>query len=153
VAIFSPADGTIVAIETVIEREYFHDERLKISIYMSALNVHLNRVPVTGEVTYGSYHKGQYLVAFHPKASELNERSTIVYKAQNGKEVLIRQIAGALARRIVTYSKQGQKVTAGEELGFIKFGSRCDVFLPVGTPVRVAMDQRVTGGETVLAEW
>lgn len=152
-AVFSPADGTIVAIETVIEREYFHDERLKISIYMSALNVHLNRVPVTGEVVYTHYHKGQYLVAFHPKASELNERSSIVYRTTAGKELLVRQIAGALARRIVTYSKTGQAVKAGEELGFIKFGSRCDVFLPVGTPVRVAMNDRVLGGETILAVW
>jgi phosphatidylserine decarboxylase len=151
-AVFSPADGTIVAIEPVTEREYFHDERLKISIYMSALNVHLNRVPVTGEVIYTRYHKGQYLVAFHPKASELNERSTIVYK-MNGKELLVRQIAGTLARRIVTYSKPGQSVKAGDELGFIKFGSRCDVFLPIGTSVRVALNDRVTGGETVLAEW
>jgi len=152
-AVFSPADGTIVAIETVIEREYFHDERLKISIYMSALNVHLNRVPVTGEVIYTHYHKGKYLVAFHPKASELNERSSIVYRTSDGKELLIRQIAGALARRIVTYSKSGQSVKAGQELGFIKFGSRCDVFLPVGTPVRVAMNDRVLGGETILAMW
>jgi phosphatidylserine decarboxylase len=152
-AVFSPADGTIVAIETIIEREYFHDERLKISIYMSALNVHLNRVPVTGEVAYTHYHKGKYLVAFHPKASELNERSSIVYRTLGGKELLVRQIAGTLARRIVTYSKPGQSVKAGDELGFIKFGSRCDVFLPVGTPVRVAMNDRVTGGETILAVW
>ena len=151
-AVFSPADGTIVAIEPVMEREYFHDERLKISIYMSALNVHLNRVPVTGEVVYTRYHKGKYLVAFHPKASELNERSTIVYRT-NGKELLVRQIAGTLARRIVTYSKPGQSVKAGEELGFIKFGSRCDVFLPIGTSVRVAMNERVVGGETILAVW
>jgi phosphatidylserine decarboxylase len=151
-AVYSPADGTIVAIEPVMEREYFHDERLKISIYMSALNVHLNRVPVTGEVKYTRYHKGQYLVAFHPKASELNERSTIVYETQ-GKELLVRQIAGTLARRIVTYSKPGMNVKAGDELGFIKFGSRCDVFLPIGTSVKVALNERVTGGETVLAEW
>lgn len=152
-AVFSPADGTIVAIEMVVEREYFHDERLKISIYMSALNVHLNRVPVTGDVLYARYHKGQYLVAFHPKASELNERSSLVYRTTSGHELLVRQIAGTLARRIVTYSKQGQQVTAGQELGFIKFGSRCDVFLPVGTTVRVALNERVTGGKTILAEW
>ncbi len=151
--VFSPADGTIVAIETVIEREYFHDERLKISIYMSALNVHLNRIPVTGDVLYTQYHKGQYLVAFHPKASELNERSSVVYRTAQGKELLVRQIAGALARRIVTYAKVGQAVKAGDELGFIKFGSRCDVFLPVGTPVQVALNDHVVGGETVLAAW
>lgn len=120
---------------------------------MSALNVHLNRVPITATPTYVRYHTGQYLVAFHPKASELNERSTIVYRDAAGREMLVRQIAGTLARRIVTYARVGQAARAGEELGFIKFGSRCDVFLPVGTPVRVAMNERVTGGETILAVW
>lgn len=150
--VISPADGKIVAIERVQENEYFKDERLKVSIYMSALNVHLNRIPMTGEVSYVKYHAGKYLVAFHPKSSELNERSTIVIANTDGKEILIRQIAGFLARRIVTYSQVQQKVTVGEELGFIKFGSRCDVFLPADTKVFVTLDEQVRGGETVIAQ-
>jgi phosphatidylserine decarboxylase len=149
----APADGTIVAIEPVYEPEYFQDTRLKISIYMSALNVHVNRVPVTGRVVYTRYHPGQYLVAFHPKASELNERNTVVIEDPRGQPVLVRQIAGILARRIVSYMNMGQLVTAGAELGFIKFGSRCDVFLPMQCRVCVRLDERVTGGETVLAEF
>jgi phosphatidylserine decarboxylase len=152
-AIISPADGTIVAIERVMENEYFQAERLKISIYMSALNVHLNRVPVTGSVVYAKYHPGKYLVAFHPKASELNERATLVLRDASGREVLTRQIAGLLARRIVTYLQPEQEAQAGAELGFIKFGSRCDVFLPVDTKVEVVLEQRVRGGETILARW
>ena len=149
--IFSPADGTIVDIQTVHEPEYFDEERLKISIYMSALNVHVNRIPLKGRVRYVKYHPGKYLVAFHPKASELNERSTIVVADGDGREVLIRQIAGLLARRIVTYAKVGQPVTAGQELGFIKFGSRCDVFLPISATPLVSLEQKVTGGESALA--
>jgi phosphatidylserine decarboxylase len=152
-AIIAPADGTIVAIERVLENEYFQSERLKISIYMSALNVHLNRVPVTGSVVYAKYHPGKYLVAFHPKASELNERATLVLRDAAGREVLTRQIAGLLARRIVAYLQPGQAANAGDELGFIKFGSRCDVFLPVDTKVEVVLEQRVRGGETILARW
>ncbi|MBI1282456.1 MAG: phosphatidylserine decarboxylase family protein [Anaerolineaceae bacterium] len=151
-AIIAPADGTIVAIEPTIETEYFHDERLKISIYMSALNVHVNRVPVTGKVVYDRYHPGEYLVAFHPKASELNERNTVVLENSHGQEVLVRQIAGLLARRIRYFLQPEQQVQAGSELGFIKFGSRCDVFLPLDAQVKVYLDQRVTGGETILAE-
>jgi phosphatidylserine decarboxylase len=150
--VISPADGKIVAIERVRENEYFQDDRLKISIYMSALNVHVNRIPLTGEVCYVKYHPGKYLVAFHPKSSELNERSTIVIADAEGKQILIRQIAGFLARRIVTYSQVQQAVTVGEELGFIKFGSRCDVFLPPDTEVFVNLDQHVRGGETVIAQ-
>ncbi|MEQ8672466.1 MAG: phosphatidylserine decarboxylase family protein [Aggregatilineales bacterium] len=149
--IFSPADGTIVDIQTVHEPEYFDGERLKISIYMSALNVHVNRVPLKGRVRYVKYHPGKYLVAFHPKASELNERCTIVFADADGREVLVRQIAGLLARRIVTYSKVGQSVAAGQELGFIKFGSRCDVFLPVSATPLVSLEQKVTGGESAIA--
>ncbi len=151
--IFSPADGTIVDIQRVFEGEYFKDERLKISIYMSPLNVHLNRVPFDGEVRYVTYHPGKYLMAFHPKSSELNERNTIVVADMNGREVLVRQIAGFLARRIVSYLQPGQAVTAGQELGFIKFGSRCDVFLPPETAILVTLQQKVRGGETPLAEW
>jgi phosphatidylserine decarboxylase len=150
--VISPADGKIVAIERVLENEYFHDDRLKVSIYMSALNVHVNRVPMTGVVSYVKYHAGKYLVAFHPKSSELNERSTIVISNADSKQILVRQIAGFLARRIVTYSQVQQSVTVGEELGFIKFGSRCDVFLPLDTEVLVSLDQHVCGGETVIAQ-
>ena len=151
--IIAPADGTIVAVERVFEKEYFKDERLKISIYMSALNVHLNRVPVTGKVVYRQYHPGKYLVAFHPKASELNERSTMVIETDDKRAVLVRQIAGIMARRITSYPQVGDNVKAGDELGFIKLGSRCDVFLSADCQVRVALKQKVKGGETVLAEW
>lgn len=150
--VMSPADGTIVAIERVIESEYFKAERLKVSIYMSALNVHLNRVPIDGTVCYTQYHPGQYLVAFHPKSSELNERHTTVICNTNGQAILIRQIAGLLARRIVCYMQTDQKVKAGDELGFIKFGSRCDVFLPLESVIHVQLEQKVKGGETILAE-
>jgi phosphatidylserine decarboxylase len=150
--ILSPADGTIVAVERVYESEYFQRECLKISIYMSALNVHLNRIPIRGQVVYTRYHRGRYLVAFHPKASELNERSTVVLKDAVGRAVLVRQIAGLLARRIVPYLRAGQSVEAGDELGFIKFGSRCDVFID-DCDVLVALGQRVRGGETPLARW
>ena len=152
-SIFSPADGTIVAVERVYEPEYFADERLKISIYMSALNVHLNRVPVTGKVVYRRYHPGKYLVAFHPKASELNERNTVVIETSAGELLLVRQIAGIMARRITCYPAVGQAVLAGDELGFIKFGSRCDVFLPLDCQIRVSLQQKVKGSETILAAW
>jgi len=152
-AIIAPADGTIVAIERVYEDEFFQAERLKISIYMSALNVHVNRAPCAGQVIYGRYHPGRYLVAFHPKASALNERNSLVIQAENGQAVLVRQIAGLLARRIVSYLATGQAVEAGQELGFIKFGSRCDVFLPVESQVSVALQDKVRGGETILAHW
>ncbi len=151
--VISPADGTIVAIETLHENEFFGDERLKISIFMSVVDVHLNRVPVTGQVIYYKYHPGLYLMAFHPKSSELNERNTTVIETAGGQRLLVRQIAGILARRIRYFLAEGQPVTAGQELGFIKLGSRCDVFLPLDASVRVALDQHVTGGETILAEW
>jgi len=149
--ILAPADGTIVAVERVCENEYFRDERLKISIYMSVFNVHLNRVPLTGKVIYRQYHPGKYLVAFHPKASELNERNTMVIEADDGRQLLVRQIAGILARRITAYPQPGDQVAAGDELGFIKFGSRCDVFLPTDYAVQVILGQKVKGGETILA--
>jgi phosphatidylserine decarboxylase len=151
-AVIAPADGTIVAIEPTDENEYFHDTRLKISIYMSALNVHVNRVPISGKVIYNRYHPGEYLVAFHPKASELNERNTVVLEHTSGQQILVRQIAGLLARRIRYFLAVEQTVQAGDELGFIKFGSRCDVFLPLDAHVKVYLDQRVIGGETLLAE-
>lgn len=151
--LFAPADGTVVAIERVYEPEYFEDERLKVSIYMSALNVHVNRVPLNGQVRYVKYHPGKYLVAFHPKASELNERSTLVIADGAGREILVRQIAGLLARRIVTYLEVNQTVNAGQELGFIKFGSRCDIFLPLSVTPLVTLQQKVIGGESAIARF
>jgi len=149
--IFAPADGKIVVIEEAEEIEYFHDKRIQVSIFMSPLNVHVNRYPVSGEVTYTKYHPGKYLVAWHPKSSLLNERSTVVIKAPNGQEILVRQIAGAVARRIVTYSKTGEQAMQGTDLGFIKFGSRVDVFLPLDAKVNVDMEQVVKGNQTVIA--
>ena len=149
--VFAPADGTVVVIEEVEEIEYFHDKRMQISIFMSPLNVHVNRYPVSGEVTYTKYHPGKYLVAWHPKSSLLNERSSIVIKAPNGQEILVRQIAGAVARRIVTYSKVGEQATQGADLGFIKFGSRVDIFLPLDAKINVELEQMVKGNQTVVA--
>jgi phosphatidylserine decarboxylase len=149
--IFAPADGKIVMIEEVEENEYFHDKRIQVSIFMSPLNVHVNRYPIGGEVTYTKYHAGKYLVAWHPKSSLLNERSTIVIKTPNGQEILVRQIAGAVARRIVTYSKVGEQAVQGADLGFIKFGSRVDVLLPLNAKINVELEQVSTGNRTVLA--
>jgi phosphatidylserine decarboxylase len=150
--VYAPADGKVVVIEETTEMEYFKDTRLQISIFMSPLNVHINRYPVSGRIKYVSYHPGNYLVAWHPKSSELNERSTIVIETKGGTEVLIRQIAGAVARRIVTYAKENQEVIQGEELGFIKFGSRVDIFLPVGTHVEVPILQQVRANKSILAK-
>jgi phosphatidylserine decarboxylase len=151
--IIAPCDGKVVVIEEVEENEYFKGKRLQVSIFMSPLNVHVNRNPIGGEVTYAKYHPGQYLVAWHPKSSELNERTTIVIKDSTNREVLFRQIAGAVARRIVYYVKPGDQVKQGEEFGFIKFGSRMDVFLPVGTQVNVKIGDKTAGGETILARF
>lgn len=148
-----PADGEIVVIEEVVENEYFHDKRLKVSIFMSPLNVHINRYPVTGIIKYARYHPGKYLVAWHPKSSELNERSTVVLEDAQGNEVLVRQIAGAVARRIVTYAVEGKQVEQGAELGFIKFGSRVDLFLRLDTDIKVEIGQKVKGNQTVIGEW
>jgi phosphatidylserine decarboxylase len=149
--ILCPADGKIVAIEKTIENEYFKDERLKISIFMSPLNVHINRYPVTGQVTYYRYHPGKYLVAWHPKSSELNERATVVIKNEKMQEILVRQIAGTVARRIVTYARQNEYVFQGAELGFIKFGSRVDIFLPVDTKLKIKLNQKVRGNIDIIA--
>lgn len=149
--IYAPADGKLVVIEETFEKEYFKDTRLQISIFMSPFNMHSNRYPVAGRVKYVSYHPGQNMVAWHPKSSELNERSTIVVERNDGTEILIRQIAGAVARRIVTYSKENQEVKQGGELGFIKFGSRVDIFLPVGTEVEVPILQQVKANKTIIA--
>ena len=151
--IMSPADGKVVIVEEVEEPEYFKGKRLQISVFMSPLNVHVNRSPVTGTVRYYRYHPGDYLVAWHPKSSTLNERTTVVVETEKGQPVLFRQIAGALARRIVCYVKEGDRVTQGSEYGFIKFGSRVDVYLPPGTLARVKPGDVVIGGETVVAEW
>ncbi|NLJ42944.1 MAG: phosphatidylserine decarboxylase family protein [Bacteroidales bacterium] len=150
--IYAPADGKVVVIEETFEKEYFKDNRLQVSIFMSPFNMHSNRYPVSGKVKYVNYHPGNYMVAWHPKSSELNERSTIVIETENGKEILVRQIAGAVARRIVTYAKKGQKVTQGDELGFIKFGSRVDVFLPPGTEIEVPILQQVKANKSILAK-
>jgi phosphatidylserine decarboxylase len=150
--VYSPADGKVVVIEEAVEKEYFKDRRLQVSIFMSPLNVHSNRYPVSGKIKYVKYHPGKYMVAWHPKSSELNERSTIVIETADGKEILIRQIAGAVARRIVTYSKENQNVTQGDELGFIKFGSRVDIFLPLGTKVEASVLQRVRANKDIIAE-
>jgi phosphatidylserine decarboxylase len=150
--VISPADGKVVVIEETTETEVLKDRRLQISIFMSPVNVHVNRYPVAGEVTYSKYHAGQYLVAWHPKSSTENERTTVVVKNAANIPVLIRQIAGALARRIVCYSKEGENVKQGEEMGFIKFGSRVDLFLPLNSKVKVQLNQMVRGGETVIAE-
>jgi phosphatidylserine decarboxylase len=149
--IIAPADGKVVVIEETVEGEILKDKRIQLSIFMSPFNVHVNRYPVSGEVTHCIYHPGLYLVAWHPKSSTENERTTVVIETQAKVPVLMRQIAGALARRIVCYPEKGWKVKQGEELGFIKFGSRVDLFLPVGTKIKVEMNQKVVGGKTVLA--
>lgn len=151
--VIAPADGKIVVIEEVEEPEYFKDKRIQVSIFMSPFNVHVNRNPVSGEVSYFKYHPGEYLVAWHPKSSTLNERTTAVIKNEAGHEVLFRQIAGAVARRIRYYIDKGDSVEQGDEMGFIKFGSRVDVFLPIGTKINVKIGDITRGGETVLAEF
>lgn len=149
--IIAPADGTIVAIEEVAENEYFHEKRLQVSIFMSVFNVHANWFPVNGTVRHVSHQKGRFRAAYLPKSSTENERSTIVIESHNGTKVLTRQIAGAMARRIVTYAKENERCHVDEQMGFIKFGSRVDTFLPVGTEVLVEMDQKVTGNQTPIA--
>ncbi|MBX7206476.1 MAG: phosphatidylserine decarboxylase family protein [Bacteroidia bacterium] len=151
--IIAPADGKVVVIEEVEEPEFFKGKRLQVSIFMSPFNVHVNRNPVSGTVKYFKYHPGKYLVAWHPKSSTENERTTTVIEHKSGKQVLFRQIAGALAKRICWYVEQGQQVQQGGEMGFIKFGSRVDVYLPLDAKVQVTLNQKVSGGETVLAGW
>jgi len=149
--IVSPADGKVVVIEEVEEPEYFKGKRIQVSVFMSPFNVHANRYPIAGTVEYVKYHPGLFLVAWHPKSSTDNERTTVVVKDDKGREVLFRQIAGALAKRIVHYSKVGDKAKQGGEMGFIKFGSRVDIYLPLGTKINVEREQVVRGAETVLA--
>ncbi len=150
--IICPADGKVVVMEEITDVEYFNDKRLQVSIFMSPLNVHVNRNAVSGEVVYSKYHKGKYLVAWNPKSSTENERHSVVYKINN-KEILVKQIAGALAKRIINYLQVGSHVKQGNEMGFIKFGSRVDVLLPIGTKINVTLNQVVQGGVTVLAEF
>lgn len=150
--LLAPVDGKVVIIEEVFEKEYFKDQRLQVSIFMSPINVHVTRYPMSGKVNFSKYHPGKYLVAWHPKSSELNERTTIVVENEQFGEILYRQIAGAVARRIVNYAKVGDTAVQGEDAGFIKFGSRVDLFLPVGTDVKLVLDQVVRGGETIIAE-
>ena len=149
--VVSPVDGKVVVIEEVYEPEYFKDKRIQVSIFMSPINVHVTRYPVSGEVLFSKYHPGKYLVAWHPKSSTENERTTIVIKNESSAEILYRQIAGALARRIVNYAKKSSKVTQGEDAGFIKFGSRVDLFLPLNTKINVKLNQKVKGAEDIIA--
>lgn len=151
-AIVAPADGKVVVIEEVQADEYFTDRRIQVSIFMSPLNVHVNRNPVTADVVYSQYHKGKYLVAWHPKSSTENERHTVVYR-KNGKEILTKQIAGALAKRIVNYLQLGMQVKQTDEMGFIKFGSRVDILLPLDAKINVKLGDKPKGGVTVIAEW
>lgn len=150
--IIAPADGKVVVIEEVVESEFYKDKRRQVSIFMSPINVHVNRYPVSGKVAYQKYHPGKYLVAWHPKSSTENERTTVVVESAKGS-ILFRQIAGALAKRIVCYAKEGAEAKMGAEYGFIKFGSRIDLFLPLDAEICVEMNQKTVGGETIVAKW
>jgi phosphatidylserine decarboxylase len=150
--VYAPADGKIVVIKDTLEDEYFKDRRKQVSIFMSPINVHVNRYPIKGTVTYYKYHPGKYLVAWHPKSSLKNERATTVLENPQGKSILVRQIAGAVARRIVNYSNVGKTVQQGDELGFIKFGSRVDLFLPVHADIKVSLNEKVFGNRTIIAK-
>jgi phosphatidylserine decarboxylase len=148
--ILAPVDGKVVVIEEVFEEEYFKDKRLQVSIFMSPINVHVTRYAASGKIKFSKYHPGKYLVAWHPKASTENERTTVVIETEAFGEILYRQIAGALARRIVNYAEEGQEVTQGDDAGFIKFGSRVDIYLPLGTKVEVKLQQKAVGNQTVI---
>ncbi|WP_034044407.1 phosphatidylserine decarboxylase family protein [Wocania ichthyoenteri] len=150
--VVSPVDGKVVVIEEVFEKEYFKEKRLQVSVFMSPINVHVTRYPISGNVIFSKYHPGKYLVAWHPKASEENERTTVVVENETYGKVLYRQIAGALAKRIVNYAKQNDKAIQGADSGFIKFGSRVDLFLPLNTKIKVQLNQKVRGGESIIAE-
>ncbi|MEZ4841150.1 MAG: phosphatidylserine decarboxylase family protein [Flavobacteriaceae bacterium] len=150
--IIAPVDGKVVVIEEVFEKEYFKDKRRQISIFMSPINVHVTRYPISGKILFSKYHPGKYLVAWHPKSSEENERTTIVVENSSVGKILYRQIAGALAKRIVNYAKVDESVKQGADAGFIKFGSRVDIFLPLDMKVKVSLNQKAKGGTTVIAE-
>lgn len=143
--VFSPCDGKVVAIEKIFEKEYFNDERIQVSVFMSPMNIHINWYPISGIISYFRYYKGLHLVAWEPKSSELNERTTVVIKHENGQEVLFRQVAGKVARRVVSYAKEGKTCRTGEECGFIKFGSRVDIILPLTSEIQVKIGQKVSG--------
>ncbi|MBW4360749.1 phosphatidylserine decarboxylase family protein [Flavobacterium taihuense] len=149
--ILAPVDGKVVVIEEVYEGEYFKDKRIQVSIFMSPINVHVTRYAISGIVKFSKYHPGKFLVAWHPKASEENERTTVVVENKTFGAILYRQIAGALARRIVNYAQEGMQVVQGTDAGFIKFGSRVDIFLPLGTTINVVLDQKAIGGKTIIA--
>lgn len=149
--IIAPVDGKVVVIEEVFEKEYFKDQRIMVSVFMSPINVHVTRNPIGGIVKYSKYHPGKYLVAWHPKSSEENERTTVVVENEVAGEILYRQIAGAMAKRIVNYAEVGQEVIQGSDNGFIKFGSRVDVFLPITANIEVKLNQKVKGGLSILA--
>jgi len=151
-AIVSPVDGKVVVIEEVFEKEYFKENRLQVSVFMSPLNVHVTRYPVGGKIAYSKYHPGKYLVAWHPKASEENERTTVVIDNKTYGKVLYRQIAGALAKRIVNYAEEGIDVPQGSDSGFIKFGSRVDLYLPLDSKIKVNLNDKVKGGESIIAQ-
>ncbi|MGC6423312.1 MAG: phosphatidylserine decarboxylase family protein [Flavobacteriaceae bacterium] len=150
--LYAPVDGKVVVIEEVFEKEFFQEKRLQVSIFMSPINVHVTRYCMSGRVVFSKYHPGKYLVAWHPKSSEENERTTIVLENKSFGQILYRQIAGALARRIVNYAEEGTHVEQGTDAGFIKFGSRVDLFLPLDTPLKVSLNQKVKGGVDVIAE-
>ncbi|HLT51566.1 MAG TPA: phosphatidylserine decarboxylase family protein [Arenibacter sp.] len=149
--LLAPVDGKVVVIEEVVETEYFNDRRIQVSIFMSPINVHVTRYPASGLIKFSKYHPGKYLVAWHPKASEENERTTVVINTPKFGDILYRQIAGAMARRIVNYAEVGESVQQGEDAGFIKFGSRVDLFLPLNSAICVKLHQKVTGAKTCIA--
>jgi phosphatidylserine decarboxylase len=150
-SIVSPVDGKVVVIEKVMDKEYFNEERIMISVFMSPINVHVTRYPISGKVSYSKYHPGKYLVAWHPKASEENERTTVVIEHKNTTKIMYRQIAGALAKRIVNYAVENEQIVQGTDSGFIKFGSRVDVYFPLDANIKVELNQKLKGGESILA--
>ena len=149
--VIAPADGKIVVIEETVEHEYFKDKRIQVSIFMSPFNVHVNRYPISGEVKYTKYHPGKFLVAWHPKSSIENERTTVVVESEKLGAILLRQIAGAVAKRIILYAKKGEHCSQGHDMGFIKFGSRVDLFLPLDAKINIKMNDLVKGGQTIIA--
>ena len=151
--LMAPADGKIVVLEETVEHEYFKDRRIQVSIFMSPFNVHVNRYPITGEVKFTKYHPGKFLVAWHPKSSTENERTTIVVESEKTGPILLRQIAGALAKRIILYAKKGEKCSQGHDMGFIKFGSRVDLFLPLDAKINIKLNDIVKGGQTIIASF
>ena len=151
--LMAPADGKIVVLEETVEHEYFKDRRIQVSIFMSPFNVHVNRYPISGEVKFTKYHPGKFLVAWHPKSSTENERTTIVVESEKTGPILLRQIAGALAKRIILYAKKGEKCSQGHDMGFIKFGSRVDLFLPLDAKINIKLNDIVKGGQTIIASF